>query len=246
MSSPVTHLTPTDPRNIRRTTLRYSDDIESNLRAEVLEKARNEFGYVGESFGAQGPLAKAIIKSGIEILDTAQVDAYRASRVKTEVFEPRKNTKKTIIVTVGTIFNATSLLSAWGYFFHFSMFDGLFGLFLMLPFVAMMGILFAFTSRFPDQIGTKFTRETFWTTYSLGSVSRQSNPAYRGYVPVHVLNSALVLRSELDDVNFDIIELTVKEFNSPLPLPNPFMLAKRGSEQYYIAVWDEREFESKM
>jgi hypothetical protein len=49
----------------------------------------------------------------------------------------------------------------------------------------------------------------------------------------------------LPEVKFSIHELHAEVSEVPNPLPDPFMEVILGTEHYFIAVWDEREFEAK-
>lgn len=64
---------------------------------------------------------------------------------------------------------------------------------------------------------------------------------YSGFVPMHVLNKAIQIKSELPQVQFNV---DVLETNWEEKYPDPFLIATHGNELFYIEVWDEIEFEA--
>ena len=245
-----------DPRSITRTPLAHGDDVEAALRGDVLARAHQEFGYVGESFGARGPLAKALADLGIAPLDTNQVEQYKKS--KERIWTKGRRARARVIATL------VAPTVVWGLFYAIKMY---FGLHLASdggPGSAL-GVMI-FTASALTIVGWIITNDIVgsevsdlrcvrsWKTFAFGAKNysdhrgkEYANHAnYTGYVPVHVLNMALQIRSVCPIATFYIDELTLEVAQVPRPLPDPFLKVSLGSESYYIAVWDEREFEAKM
>ena len=64
---------------------------------------------------------------------------------------------------------------------------------------------------------------------------------YPRYVPVFVLNYANQIKRECPGAEFAVHEL----YRELAPQPDPFLLVRHGSEQYYVAVWDEKDYERR-
>ena len=272
-----------DPRSITRTPLAHGDDVEAALRGDVLARAHQEFGYVGESFGARGPLAKALADLGIAPLDTNQVEQYKKS--KERIWTKGRRTRAHVIATlvVPTV--------VWSVFFAIKMYFGLHlasdgsgsalgGMILTAGALTIVGECVA--NCIVDDTVSDLRCVRSWKTFAFGTKNYTGPSAetsfsdremadlatrgreyareylrgyasyigyianYTGYVPVHVLNTALQVRTACPSAAFYIDELTLEVAQIPRPLPDPFLKVSLGSESYYIAVWDEREFEAKM
>lgn len=243
-----------DARKIETVALTHVDDIEQNLRGDVLTKAYQEFGYQGNSFGAKGPLAKALAKLDIHPLKTEQVKQYQESKRRQSI---SMAAKRAMIFWAATALLVTSAQIVAGHYWKMGLFEYAFSTvvsLLVLGFIWHALIEDAFdnyrkswdwtsfalgknTVQIPDPEGTKFSHRSGWTV--------EAKP-YGRYVPVHVLNLALQIKNECPSTAFLVEELTMSVNEVPRPLPDPFLAATLGSEKYYIAVWDEREFEAKM
>jgi hypothetical protein len=92
-----------------------------------------------------------------------------------------------------------------------------------------------------DKIGIGTRTITNWYVSSLAG--------YDGMVPEHVLMTALKVKEACPNVSFQVEYLTrTDEFKQRKPrrLPDPFLTAMLDGEVYYIAVWDERQFERQL
>ncbi len=251
-----------DVRQLKRVVLTHVDDVEQQLRMDVLDKAQQKFGYVGESFGAKGPLAKVLTDCGIHVFDTQQVAAYMASKEFAYTYKPWdakiRRRKLTIrLIGAGAVM---ALLAVW--YFVFAASDMFFRVFPSTLTVVIGTFITAMLSDFANLYGDfeqrhqEVERKQYWKKFRFGSVVqhdrteliyngvRTSNElrSYTGYVPVHVLNEALTIKEAAPQAEFFVHELTLAERNVPLPQPDPFMEVALGSERYIFAVWDEREF----
>lgn len=236
-----------DVRSIPRMVLDHVDDVEANLRGEVLRQAADNFGYCAESFGATGPLAKALRELGIAPLDTAHVERYKKSREHVRMVNRRawahwllSVVPVSVALPLNIVFwnNTVGPLPTMGVALLSVIANG----------VLAIGFDRALTSR----------KHTWaWATYVLGprtgdammdmygrtihrSVSRHTR-----YVPVHELHLANQIRVACPQVQFGMDELTYSLEDMPRPLPDLFLWTQLAGEKYYIAVWDEREFEAR-
>jgi hypothetical protein len=225
-----------DVRDIETVVLTHTDDIEKELRGDILAKAYQEFGYKADSFDAFGPLAKALVKCDIAPLNTEQVEKYQSS--------------KEINLTIKTWpFYVLTLLSVIGTYWVFAIHylrntnsDIGMATALVIGFIATVAALIC-GGVFADEMPT-YKRSRGWQRYGLDKYEDRTFHQYPRYVPVHILNMAVQIKQELPTAKFYIDELTTLT-TVQWPEPDPFILAQYGSEKYYFGVWDEREFEAK-
>lgn len=228
-----------DVRDITRVPLTHNTNIESELRGDVLAKAFKEFDYVGESFEARGPLAKALVACDIAPLDTAQVQQYKESKVRTGY---SSRVKREVIawsvwaVVVGAV---------WMYIHPASMNIGDISAFIAATSIGTLLIMVIVWETMISSEMPSYTKSWGWSSFALGREDSRMHK-YTGYVPVHVLNMALQVRLQCPNASMIVDELSLVIDEVKRPLPDPFLKVTLGSETYYIAVWDEREFEAKM
>jgi hypothetical protein len=245
----MTTLVARDPRKIQRVALNHTDDVEASLRGKVLAEAYKSFGYVGESFGARGPLAKTLVRCGITPLDTAQVEQYKASKVSLTEDSGKKWDAAAWAILLGAVcfvwnmyiwpsINTTRMA---GGDYNDWVADTVFSSFMtILASLFLIGCVWYSIIRLHIP---KHRRQKSWVSYTLGGPEKSK---YHGYIPIHVLNLALQVKNSRVAASFVVDELTLSVQQVPRPLPDPFLKVTLGSEFYYIAVWDEREFEAKM
>jgi hypothetical protein len=236
-----------DAREIPRAALAHVDDVEAELRGFVLEQARTAFGYKAESFGAAGPLAKALAALVIAPLDTTAVKQYMASK------EREWRTHRVAVLHCTALVFVPILL--WTAYWIANCMTGykLFAngepavgwasgaLFLGLLVFTMLSLV---SNAVIDEHIKDFQHEVGWRRFTLGSVPGGS--PYERYVPVHVLNLALQVQELVPGAVFYVDELQHIFQQILRALPDPFLSVELGAEKYFIAVWDEREFEAKL
>lgn len=242
-----------DPRKIAKVPLTQEDiDVEAELRGDILSRAHKEFGYKGHAFDARGPLAKALAACGIAPLDTAQVVEYKTSK------EYHHRTHKRVFVGLA-MYLWPSLLSVLVMAVMLRLKlgeDVTAGWFTGCVLFAAAGTLISSGVWYIEgkPVVKDYDIIRRWTTFSLGGVDEtfynrngqlRGNYCYQGYIPIHVLNLALQVREACPKAVLLIDELTQTRMEVPRPLPDPFLRVELGSELYYIAVWDEREFEAR-
>jgi hypothetical protein len=226
----------TDVRKIQRVPLSHVDDVEAQLRGEVLTKANNLFGYKADSFGAAGPLAKLLTELGITPLKTEQVREYMASKEK----EVEKSYNLRVVMGwFGLVVGCwTALLGHWG---------ANASIWFVGPatLVTLIGSISIPTMASEDVFG-KVRYKRYWHKYGLSDAQRSQVTKYSRYIPVHVLDTAVRIAEKNKNADFFINELTITSERIAKPQPDPFMEVVLGAEHYFLEVWDEREFEAKM
>jgi len=226
-----------DVRKIQRVPMTHTDDVAAQLRAEVLEKAHKVFGYTADTFGARGPLAKALSDLGVAPLHSDQVEQYKKSKEKRWVSSNRlKNNLIGVGVWLGIEAVAYGLIRFFG--------GGSEVKYSVLGVIAAAYAVFGIPCINMGEFIDKMAHRRLWRTFTLGSKDRYADP-YPRYIPVHLLNVALQVKAQIPDCEFTVEELTHESEQVPRPLPDPFLWARYAGERYCIGVWDEREFEAK-
>lgn len=252
-------LTVSDHREIEKVPMKYSDpgNIEAAIRGELLSKASSELGYVGETFGALGPLAKVLEDLQIPVLNKDMVKQYQSKKERTWTVPYAAighiTASAGIPFALFLIWGIISNFMGWHETNSFTMIDG-------------TGITTGLLSLVSIIAGNMFVHESisskkytwYWRLFSLGKSTAQmenmlpyerhssrSVPQYTRYVPFHVLNKALQVKAALPNVGIGVEELTFKAEDIPKPEPDPFLFVELNGEMYYIEAWDEREFEAK-
>jgi hypothetical protein len=238
-----------DPRKIRYVVLAHDRDIQQEMRGEVLAEAHRNFGYDADSFNARGPLAKILSKLEIVPLDGGEVAMYMASKTGKSEFSVASwlHIVATLIAlgyvafglwhyphlanNDGSSFKDYPSGIDWVTVIFFSAFPAIMGGVILNMIAAGVGAMFP-----------KIKRVRTWEQYKLG----RGNGRYKDYIPVHVLSLANQIKSEAPEAVFQIHELTEAVDKIQEPLPDPFLSVALNNERYFIAVWDEREFEAKM
>jgi hypothetical protein len=253
----------TDVRKIERVALTHVDDVEAELRGQVLVEANRNFGYTADSFGAAGPLAVALKALDILPLKTEQVEAYKAAKERTS----RRNLRGWVhfLITVGAFLIGStvafclheaavaavaagqkySVLVDWTVnassapdTLSVSWFPIIITLIGATGILAIVGNAL-FATLFDDVLLDRTFRWK-WATFTLGQ-------DYPRYIPLHILNLANQIKAVKPKCSFHVDELRVSmEEHQPIPVLDPFLWVRLGPEKYYIAVWDEKEFEAKM
>jgi len=233
----------TDPRQIERVALTHVDDVEAQLRGDVLNKAFKRFGYKADAFDHAGPLAKVLARLEITPLNTAQVNTYKAGKEKTWSRDFSFLASAIVFFLVAapsTLLVKTFMLETAH---HFDGPDYFFGaVFCLFALGGCFGISVG-AGAIVNSIWPETIYKRYWETFPL---SKDERAGYKGYIPVHVLHLANQIADNCSDVSFFVEELQLSAKKVERPLPDPFLVAVRGSEKYYIAVWDEREFEAKL
>jgi hypothetical protein len=226
-----------DVRDIDTIVLTHEDNVEKELRGNVLAAAYKEFGYSADSFDAFGPLAKALVKCEISPLNPVQVEKYKASKT----YSFRIQTWPLFILSlIGAV--TTYWLMATPYLDKHGPNDGTGVLIILGGVLGTIGAVLCaavFTGECPI-----YMRSRDWSRYSLGKNGDYREQLYSRYIPVHILNMAVQIKKNLPDAKLYVDELTTMS-KVNWPEPDPFISVEYGSEKYYFGVWDEREFEAK-
>ncbi len=267
----------TDPKTIETVALTHVDDVSATLRAEVLERARKEFGYAADTFGHQGPLAQALMQAEVTPLKTADVQQYMKSKERAWVSH-RAWLMRAVMLVSPALAGIGVIWATHNKYFNFgkdSVMDFMsFVLLLVASGVGTVILNVVYKNPVSDREYKRYWREYGFgdapqraTAPEGGTAMEQYNrnmaalrtsqilgqhyaqgikrSSYNGYIPVHILNLALQVREACPEANFVIHELTLSMENVPKPLPDPFLSVTLGSEEYFIGVWDERDFEAR-
>lgn len=85
---------------------------------------------------------------------------------------------------------------------------------------------------------TNRTRFSFdWMSISL--------PNYERDLPDFALVHGIAIKQQLPDADLRIEQLVAEQRRTPVFDPDPFLVLRHGGVDYYIDVWDERDFERK-
>jgi hypothetical protein len=237
-----------DPKKIDRVALTHVDDIEAQLRGVVLEKARVLFDYKADSFGAVGPLAETLVALDIRPLKREQVDAYKKRTTRTKEINPAARAVRawvTLAITLALL-NGAGLVTPPFITFSDSLDRWLCSLTLFIIVGGFFGLIISSVTE--HLWGGAYTRTWSWRTQFLTTTMMhkgflEANPSrYEGYVPIHALNLAVQVKEALPSVKCLVHELV---YDDTAPAGDPFLEVVYGAERYYIAVWDERDFEAK-
>lgn len=233
-----------DPRKIERVALTHVNDFEAQMRGDVLTRANKLFGYTADSFAASGPLAKMLANLDIRPLRAEQVQDYMRGKERVVRFN-------TVWIAA---FAAVVVPALWavimsplflGWFvpndWHYTV--AIIGQ-VLLGFAGLVGLIGCILE-VDASLFLIYERESKWVVYSLGTPTGMRMERYARYVPLHVLNLAVQLREVEPNTIFNVYELTTVTRKLKRPDPDPFLEVVLGAERYFIAVWDEREYEAK-
>lgn len=220
--------------------MEHFDNVDAQLRGEVLREAHELFDYKADAFGAAGPLAAALRKLEIRPLRPEQVAAYMASKEYTKTYNKRERAARIGLSSIWAV--ALGLCAVWApYALAHKGWDPVAPFLVSLLVVGVLGTVGWFA--FLDISGYVPNEDVVivqkWMTKPLcpGGYSR--------YVPVHVLNLAVQVKKKVPACELYVHELTRVEQRRAVPALDPFLQVVLGAENYYIAVWDEREFEAR-
>lgn len=231
---------------IERAPLEHVDDVEAQLRGDVLARAGKLFGYHAEAFRHSGPLAAVLAELDIRPLRAEQVEDYmRGKEGKT-----RLNTgwlwAPGLLALIPAYWAVARLAcGTWGAIGFPWAFPGMIG--------SILGAFTLLNVTFIENAWPTYERESKWALYALGEpieeVVRGRGPVrrehYSRYVPIHALNLAVQVKEALPEARFYVHELTTVTRKLERPRPDPFLSVELGVEKYWLAVWDERDYEAK-
>jgi hypothetical protein len=235
-----------DPRSIETVALDYVDDVEAQLRGDILSRAHKHFGYRADSFRAKGPLAAALTDLDIRPLRSEQVGDYMNSKVKSFSFHTGYLVTPLLLACVAFYWIAMH----WHYrnwdLVGFTDTSWSASALVMGIFGSVVGTVLSFVA---GVASPKYERTSSWWWFTLGPPNEREQAwkfkSYSRYIPVHVLNMAVQVKEACPDARFYVKELTTKVNKMKRSDPDPFLHVELGPESYWLAVWDEREFEAR-
>lgn len=256
-----------DPRKIKQVKLpEPGTDVEREMRGAVLTEANKNFGYAADAFDTLGPLAKTLADLDIAPLSAREVENYKASKARTYETRPRRLVH-VLLTFLGLAIGGGIFLKMWsmwptdaGLQAYHSFSEGAVPVSPDWPMLLMPALFTAaiatialngiFATFFDQRLPAK--RHTWtWERYPLAAGVKNRYPRY---VPIHVLNLANQIFSACPGATFVVEELTetvntiesIRREEARLAwLQDPFLIVSWGGESYYVAVWDEREFEAR-
>lgn len=93
-------------------------------------------------------------------------------------------------------------------------------------------------SRTPSWQRSQFRERILWKSFDIAR--------YTKTVPEFALRKGIQVKSACPDARILIEELTVQRTQPVRKDYDPFLVVALGSERYYIEVWDEAKFETKL
>lgn len=222
---------------IDRVPVSLPDDPQSELRQELLDKAKTMFGYKAHGGLIGGKLAEALAELSISYYRTDHVKSYMKSKQGSFTF------RWTFLIT-------PAALLFWPFcgwmivnYLHTSVYKFVGN---YQASTAFLGVLFVLTAIVAAETATEwpiYRRVWKWTKYPLGRLPGY----YPRAVPLFALNLAVQIKESRPHAIFFVHELSVDAGNTwPDPLPDPFLEVCEDGESYFIAAWDERDFEREV
>jgi hypothetical protein len=203
-------------------------DIElKRQRTELAEKARTLFGYTGWRIPGKevmSSLGDTLKRLGIQPLQHEAVLAYKAEKARVLI-------RTSTFIGVGVLTAATAACT-YGLIAKGAL---AIGCFISSVLMVIFGLNFLYNKSWRSTY-----REYKWVRTPLGY--------YRRMVPEPALLMAVQVRENDANVEMYVDELVyvVKDDRPIRTHPDPFLVATKGKEEYYLDVWDEAEFKNKL
>lgn len=203
-------------------------------REELAIEAYRLLGYTKLLEVVSSDLVKALKKLGITPLETKDVVSYKASKEWSGMWSGHKigviafASALTCTWLVSRLIMVVHTAQDWSSVKIWSIIGTV-----VLAACGVISLLVAGFCAFEDDAhGSRTTYR--WARFSVGN--------YAGAIPEHVLLKALQVQKECPKASFYIDHL-MKDTER---MPDPFLVATCGNEEYFIDVWDEKEYERKL
>ena len=217
-------------------------DAGPDPRTELAKQANSLLGYKRLASVAieKNTLANALIKLDIAPLNRVSVEQYKAKKAKPGMWSDVR-----IGLCVAPV--ALGLLGACGFLTYLCnspspKSPGWNALYMLGAFatagLAVASIVVAVAYLFDGNHDGAHRATREWQTTLLSG--------YDGAVPEFVLSKAVEIKQECPQVSFSVEQLYETEQRIERRDPDPFLVAHLGKESFYIDVWDEKEYESKL
>ena len=221
---------------LKRIDLEKGEDALS--RANLLTEAVSVFGeydsYGNRKIGApiSTKLRLALAKLEIAPIDDRLVAKYKAQKSKRQRLWKKS---EVVLLLMSAVFGVTSLTAfAAGIAWYLGKWQdpggyNMFGI----------GILALLPTAFCGAIGLSHDgarwREGRWQRTGIATQLHT--------VPDFAIARAIAVKKECPEAEMYIDYLTVSEYETRRPDPDPFLVAKLGNEEFYLDVWNEPQFE---
>lgn len=211
----------------------------TDARVDLARAAQEKLGYkkLAQAIAIPGALLYQLRELAITPLVTARVQQYQASKVRKGMWS---GTKEFWCAFAFEVFVVTLFIYSMRGAFNekvaaFSSLHG--GLNFVLGCIMVIGFAYtAFGAWLEIGHGKRIITE--WAKAHIAT--------YKGNVPEFALSKAIEIKNALPAVDFKVEYLVEHHEEKIRPLPDPFLVAYLGDEEYYIEVWDEKEYEVKM
>lgn len=227
---------------LRRMKFTEADEALSDSRSQLALDAQKNLGYskLAQAISAPDALLFGLRKLGIEPLVTSSVHAYMNKKVG---HPSMRSGRKTGLI--GIIVCALFALLACPTFVMMANSGdnrvttwmnilGVTGCTLAGIAVLVFGGI-SITMIIENE-GTRTTRS--WKSVPLDG--------YEGNVPEFVIYRALRIKEAMPNAELSIMQLQYERDTFTRPDPDPFLAVYLKHERYFVDVWDEKEYESKL
>lgn len=222
----------------------FASGAIADARTQLAKDAYSKLGYsrLARAIALPGALLFALRELDIAPLVSSKVEAYCNKKEKVGMFT---GTKIGLMLVTGLLLSITALCCGMNGALHG---DSWPGWRYALNIISGLGIGVFTIWNFGHLIegnewghGTRWHQT--WRNFALQS--------YTGTVPEFVLEKALQIKNKCPNATFEIKQLVAGTERREVVRPDPFLIVNlqnsdRTVESYYIDVWDEKEYESKM
>jgi hypothetical protein len=221
--------------SIRR--VKFTSGDLPDEREELARKSATMLGYhkLARSLVIPGTLLRAMRRLSIEPLTPSGVDDYKRRKARPGMWSARRQGLVWMAISIALCFGLVRLIRALGWGDGTNpaiLFPMIFGSVGMGASLIRASYLFCTVT---DR-GSRITRE--WRRLPICE--------YAGTIPEFVLAKAIQLKAACPETVLTIDHLYEGIEVIERPTRDPFLVATLEDEEYYVDVWDEREYEAKL
>jgi hypothetical protein len=226
---------------IQRMTISQSDSEVDDPRAELAKDSSHFLGYhkLSNVVIKEATLARTLITLEIAPLNRVSVEQYKARKAKPGMWSDVKRgigfvcalpVLITAFVSLVYLVSVAKPQDWWGILSVIGC--------VLAGITNVVTIIFACVNLLDSEHGGAHRATRSWRRVALN--------AYDGTVPEFVLSKAVQIKRDLPNATFEIDQLFEEEERRERRDSDPFLVATLGKESFYIDVWDEKEYESKL
>ena len=225
----------TDIRRVTPEDVVYPGSERSKLAIQAREKLG--YGRLASVINSKGVLMDTLVKLDILPLHMPSVEKYKKSKERSTMWSAHV---WAIWTAAAALVLATAMAGCMSAMHHTEAYTFA-RIMAMTGTIVFMGcgclcLLMSLIGLFGDSRGTRLT----WSWNKVGL------RAYNRPVPDFVLNKAVQIAEVLPQAIFCVDYLHATEERAEIVDPDPFLTVIVDKEEYYIDVWDEREFEDTL